>query len=484
MTNYGQLLDYSAELIDPEDIKAAGYAGVIGYFSESRPGANFGAKPLRRDYCNQLRAFGLEIVSNYQFGKGATSDWFSGYDGGARHAEIALRNHLAADGPEGRPIYAPVDANPDLGQWNTYIAPFLRGWESVIGHDLTGMYSNARCIDWALEDGVASWFWQHNWTGDPSINGHHPAAHIHQIEIDKRQVGGVGVDVNDILKPDHGQWSGVPTQGGTVGHPLGIDLVPYREQMNGLWNDAGNTMQLGVQHTTESEGGNTSVIGYLENTRKGSYQTMIDFDGEEVRMVPDTKQAWGAGPEGNRRGLHVCAMGRAAWSRERWLQEGKLLERTAQRYAAWNRDYGIPLVKINAADIRNGVRGICGHADISEAFGEVDHWDPGPDFPYNVAIGRAFEILDGTTIKETVMSLSDDELSKRFPSRSKYRDSDEPVDTLAGFILNVDARIHEEYVEREALKGVDWAVALIKREADKGDAGARAAFAKVEEGQR
>lgn len=202
-----QLLDFSASLIDPQTIKAAGYAGVIGYFSESRPGANFAAKPLRRDYCDGLRAAGLEVVSNYQFGKGDSSDWYSGYDGGCRHAETALRNHFAAGGPGYRPLYAPVDANPTLQDWNTYIRPFLQGWASVVGLEWTGMYGNARCIDWALRDTAARWFWQHNWSGDPSINGHHPAAHLHQIEIDQRRVGGVGVDVNDVLKPDYGQWS-------------------------------------------------------------------------------------------------------------------------------------------------------------------------------------------------------------------------------------------------------------------------------------
>ncbi len=480
-----QLIDFSAALIEPAAIRAAGYTGVVGYFAESRPGTNFGAKPLRRDYCDRLRADGLEIVSNYQYGKGETSDWFGGYDGGCRHAEIAARLHGEAGGPDARPIYAPVDANPSLAQWNTYIAPFLRGWESVVGHERTGMYGNARCIDWALDDGLAAWFWQHNWSGDRSINGHHPAAHIHQIEIDARRIGGIGVDVNDVLKPDYGQWSAAPTQkGGAVGTPLATGLLAYREQLNGLWNSADNTKQLIVQHTTESEGGNTSVVGYLERTNNGSYQTMVDFDGEEVRMVPDNRQAWAAMNQGNRRGLHVCAMGRAEWSRDRWLSEGRLLERHALRYAEWSRLYGIPLVKISAAEAAAGARGIVGHIDITAAFGESDHWDPGHNFPYDVVIARAYEINNGTTLLEAVMSLSDTELSKRFPSRSKYRADDEPVDTLAGFVLNIDARIHEAHVEHEALKGIPWAVELIRREAGNGDAGAAAVLAQIENGAK
>lgn len=46
------------------------------------------------------------------------------------------------------------------------------------------------------------------------------------------------------------------------------------------------------------------------------------------------------------------------------------------------------------------------------------------------------------------LSFADTELAKRFPSRSKYRTTDEPIDTLAGFILNIDGRMHERWFEQ------------------------------------
>lgn len=45
-------------------------------------------------------------------------------------------------------------------------------------------------------------------------------------------------------------------------------------------------------------------------------------------------------------------------------------------------------------------------------------------------------------------SPADIELSKRFQSRSKYRTNDDAIDTFAGFILNIDGRIHERDTER------------------------------------
>ena len=63
-----RLIDFSARQIPPDAIKAANYDGVIAYVSESRPGANFGAKPITREYADALSAVGLQIVSNYQYG--------------------------------------------------------------------------------------------------------------------------------------------------------------------------------------------------------------------------------------------------------------------------------------------------------------------------------------------------------------------------------------------------------------------------------
>ncbi|QNJ58075.1 endolysin [Gordonia phage Bunnybear] len=63
---------------------------------------------------------------------------------------------------------------------------------------------------------------------------------------------------------------------------------------------------------------------------------------------------------------------------------------------------------------------------------------------------KGYAAATGAVIPELVSTIADEELSKRFPSRSKYRASDAPVDTLAGFILNIDARMHERYTEARA----------------------------------
>jgi hypothetical protein len=202
----GTLLDYAAGVIPAGQIKAAGAVGAIRYVSDRRPGGAWMlGKPIEIAEARDLNSGGLKIVSCYQYGKGSTSDWLGGAAAGVQHAKRGAELHAAAGGPAGAPIYASIDDDPSLDQYKNQIAPYLRSWESVIGHGRTGVYANSKTIEWAVHDGLGSYFWQHNW-GSPKGYAH-PAAHLHQVEIDKRKVGGVGVDINEILKPQFGQWA-------------------------------------------------------------------------------------------------------------------------------------------------------------------------------------------------------------------------------------------------------------------------------------
>src|SRR6201997_5747041 len=96
-----RLIDFAERRIPPDQIKSAGYAGVVNYVSLERPGAHFEAKPITREYADALRAAGLHIVSNFQYGKPgwpAPSDFTRGSDGGVADAQTALRLHAAAGG--------------------------------------------------------------------------------------------------------------------------------------------------------------------------------------------------------------------------------------------------------------------------------------------------------------------------------------------------------------------------------------------------
>jgi hypothetical protein len=202
----GVLLDYAAGVISAADLKAAGALGAIRYVSDRRPGGSWMlGKPIQLPEAQDLVKAGLKIVSNYQYGKQETADWLGGQEGGILHAKRGWQLHTAAGGPATAPIYASIDDDPSLDQYKQQVAPYLRAWESVLGRQRVGVYANSKTIEWALQDGIGSWFWQHNWGSPKGYT--HPAAHLHQIEIDKRSVGGIGVDVNYIMKPSFGQWT-------------------------------------------------------------------------------------------------------------------------------------------------------------------------------------------------------------------------------------------------------------------------------------
>jgi hypothetical protein len=214
-----RLIDFAERIIPPDQIKSAGYAGVVQYVSESRPGANFEAKPITREYADALRAAGLEIVSNYQYGKPGwpdPSDYTRGYDGGVADAQTAMQLHAAAGGGGSAPIFFSVDDNIDRSTWNSLAVDWFRGINSVLGVDRTGIYGHSRACAWAIGDNVIGrsttpghrWAWQ---TATWSSGEREPTAVLYQAVVNSPSnpgplLGGIHVDVDDVLATDFGQW--------------------------------------------------------------------------------------------------------------------------------------------------------------------------------------------------------------------------------------------------------------------------------------
>jgi hypothetical protein len=215
-----KLIDFAMRQIPAADIRAAGYAGVINYVSLSRPGSSFGAKPITRPYAESLTAAGLVIVSNYQYGKPggtAPSDFTRGFAGGVADAKTAWQLHTAAGGGQSAPIFFSVDEDISRETWNTVALQWFRGINSVLGVQRTGVYGGIDVCQWATTDGVIGrsrtpgrvWAWQTRaWSG----NKIHPAAVLYQRIVATASnpgplVGGVEVDVNDVLAQDCGQWN-------------------------------------------------------------------------------------------------------------------------------------------------------------------------------------------------------------------------------------------------------------------------------------
>lgn len=211
----GTVLDYAAGVPSARAVKAAGHMGAVRYVSQRRPGTESWmiGKPITLTETQDFARNGLATASVYQFGKDATADWLAGAAGTATHAPQAIALHRAAGGPTGRPIYIAIDDNPTRTQYVNQIRPYLRAFSSALSSAgyLTGVYGNWNVIEWCVQDGIGTFFWQHDWGSAGKL---HNRTTIHQVAGWQVYVDGVEVDVNAVYAADWGQW--VPGQAAPV----------------------------------------------------------------------------------------------------------------------------------------------------------------------------------------------------------------------------------------------------------------------------
>lgn len=158
-------------------------------------------------------------VESAQYGKPGwptPSDYTRGYEGGVADARTALRLHAAAGGPPSAPIFFSIDEDIDADTWNTVAVEWLRGINSVLGVDRTGVYGHYNVCGWAIADGVIGrstsdghwWAWQTRaWSG----GRRDPRAVLYQAVVVSGSepgiaMGGTHVDENQVLAADFGQW--------------------------------------------------------------------------------------------------------------------------------------------------------------------------------------------------------------------------------------------------------------------------------------
>ncbi|WP_280389791.1 glycoside hydrolase domain-containing protein [Nocardia wallacei] len=395
-------VDFAARLIDPQAIKDAGHSAVLVYVSPSRPGANFGAKPVTREYCDQLKAVGLDIAAVWQYGKpngSAPSDWTTGYDGGRRMAKEALERARAAGMPGWCPIYFAVDEDLSLANWNSTAVQFFRGCCDEIGRDWVGIYGSSKVCAWAIEDNVIGgrdgkrWAWQcRAWSNGLDT----PEAVLYQRIIDTAsnpgpKIDGSSVDVNDILAADFGQWSidrsPSPASPSSPGGPVVVDKPDFEE----FWAfGESNSSRWGARvrntlwHTQEGGNGDPwGLANYLNNpANQVSYHDVIG-NGVVVHVAPLDRSSWSV-LDANAYTNNICFAGsRAAWSREQWLAREHDIKIACWLSVQYARQSGHAVDVIAPPyEVRDG---ISDHKYVTEALGIGNHTDLGWNFPWDVA---------------------------------------------------------------------------------------------------
>lgn len=133
---------------------------------------------------------------------------------------------------------------------------------------------------------------------------------------------------------------------------------------------------------------------WQNSSRTGSYHILVGTR-RTLRANDDDYIPWAAGRTGNRRGFHLSFLAYASSRRGDWIAADNQLELGAAVVADWCRRYSIPVVKLSAEEVRAGKRGICGHGDVSAAWKESDHTDPGVGFPWDVFLEKVKRRVEG-----------------------------------------------------------------------------------------
>lgn len=148
-----------------------------------------------------------------------------------------------------------------------------------------------------------------------------------------------------------------------------------------------------VLHSTEGHEGPTQDTNVarmfqdptLDDKRSCAY---VADTNSVTRCVNDPDVAFHCGHTGNLRGLGLELCGLARQSRAEWLDELSLpMLQLAARWAAEKcRQYNLPARFVNADALRKGATGITTHHEVSLAWRETNHTDPGPNFPMDLFI--------------------------------------------------------------------------------------------------
>lgn len=134
--------------------------------------------------------------------------------------------------------------------------------------------------------------------------------------------------------------------------------------------------QMVVIHATDNTASDEAEANYAQ-TRADHVSAHFYSDDDSVIQALDTTHiAYGCYPTGNSRSVQFEIAGLS-----NRLSDASL-RRVAPVVARVCREFGIPVRKVTSADLLAGVKGICGHLDVTMAWRQGDHTDPGLNFPW------------------------------------------------------------------------------------------------------
>lgn len=140
-----------------------------------------------------------------------------------------------------------------------------------------------------------------------------------------------------------------------------------------------------VIHTMEAAESSTTARRVAEWFGSGATIASCHYcvdDVQVVQCVHDEDVAHHA-PGANRLGIGIEHAGYARQTSEEWADpfSKRMLALSARLVASLCAKWSIPIQFVKAPQLLAGVRGITTHYEVSQAWKDSTHWDPGPNFP-------------------------------------------------------------------------------------------------------
>ncbi len=159
------------------------------------------------------------------------------------------------------------------------------------------------------------------------------------------------------------------------------------------------TIRNGVIHDVEAARTHETAenIGrYFQHPDRPSSCHLIFDDDSCVRSVLDNDVAYAA-PGANHDGLQYELAGYGRQTREEWLDPygRRMLALVIAAATQHSRLYGLPPRHLSVSELIAGQKGWVGHVDVTNAYHQSDHTDPGEGFPWDVfVVGLAASLHD------------------------------------------------------------------------------------------
>lgn len=135
--------------------------------------------------------------------------------------------------------------------------------------------------------------------------------------------------------------------------------------------------QMVVIHATDNTASAAAEASYAETRPDGTSAHFYSDETQTIQALDTDHIAYGCFPTGNSRSVQFELCGLSNQITDQTMRE------VAPIVARVCLEYGLPIRKVSSTDLVNGVKGICGHIDVTYAWGEGDHTDPGTSFPWD-----------------------------------------------------------------------------------------------------